>query len=168
MPTKQRHHATKPLPAAALVLLLTLAPLLARACPPIDRDAVVAQTNAARERGAACAAGPAAPLRWQPALEQAALAHAQWLATQNTLLHSGPQGQALPERARAAGYRFARITENLGYGQGTLALVLQAWTDSPTHCANLHDPRVTEMALACVPSAAGRPVWVMLQGAPAR
>lgn len=154
------------------LLAMTPALLLAAhtlACPALGRDDAVLMVNAAREHGAACtapSAGGAGALRWSDRLEQAALAQAQWLASRNTLLHTGPQGRTLSERARAVGYRFVRVTENLGYGQTQLPQVLKGWTDSPTHCANLHDPRVTEMALACVPSAAGRPLWVMLQGRP--
>ena len=163
MQANQRPRGTKHLLVMTPALLLAAHTL---ACPALDRDAAVALINAARERGASCAPAAGSALRWSDRLEQAAQAQAQWLASQNTLMHSGPQGQTLSERARAAGYRFARVTENLGYGQAQLPQVLKGWNDSPTHCANLHDVRVTEMALACVPSAAGRPVWVMLQGRP--
>jgi uncharacterized protein YkwD len=161
------------LSTAAPLLLVALCALGAAAddgCRGLDREAAMQAINTLRERGGVCAADAqptgGAPLRWNERLERAAAAQAAWLASQDTLLHLGPQGQVLAERAREAGYRFARVTENLGLAQTSLAQVLRSWSASPAHCRNLYDARVTETALACVPSASGRPVWVMLHARP--
>ena len=164
MPTKLHCPAIKP-PLAVMPALLLLA-AQALACPLPARGDALRLINAARAQGAACSAGAVGGLRWSEQLEQAANAQAQWLAAQDTLRHTGPRGEALSERVRAVGYRFARVTENLAYGQADLAQAVKGWNASPPHCANLHDGGVTEMALACAPSAAGRPVWVMLQARP--
>ena len=167
---KAPSHRSTLLGLAVLVQTLQPAQAVDQSCSSFDRAAAVEAINALRERGALCTAGDAplsgAALRWNERLAQAANAQASWLALQDTLLHRGPQGQVLAERTREAGYRFARVTENLGHAQGSVAQVLASWTASPAHCANLFDARVTEMALACVPSASGRPVWVMLYARP--
>lgn len=156
-----------------LLLLLTAAGLTVHAvpgCPPLDADQALRLTNSARQQGARCSAHSpwvtAGPVVWSESLEQLAQAQAAWLGEHGTLVHSGPQGQSLMQRAAERGYRPARITENLALGQRDLDSVLRAWAGSETHCKNLVDARVTEMALACVPARDGRPVWVMLKARP--
>lgn len=121
-----------------------------------------------RSRGAACGSrgrfAPSGALAWSAALEALAQQQAQWVAEYGLLIHTGRGGETIGERAGAAGYRFARIAENLAQGQPSLAAVLDAWTASDGHCVNLHDAEVNEMALACVPGADGRPVWVLVLG----
>ena len=60
---------------------------------------------------------------------------ARFLVSVGELRHRNEAGQALTERATAAGYRFRGIGENLAQGQHTLTSALHAWTASETHCA---------------------------------
>ena len=108
----------------------------------------------------------AGTVNWNNALERAAINQATWLADLGSLVHTGPAGQRVGARATEAGYRFLRVTENLALGQTSLAQAITAWQASESHCNNLFDQRVTEMALACVPARDGRPVWVMILGKP--
>ena len=161
----------KPHPVCAAWLCVAAQGLPAAAqvpCAQASVAALVQQVNHVRAQGADCGArgrfAPAAALGWHPALESVARAQAQWLADYGLLLHTGSQGQTLGQRASAAGYRYARVTENLAKGQSDVAAALRAWTASEGHCVNLYDAGVNEMALACAPGADGRALWVLVMG----
>ncbi len=129
------------------------------------------QVNAVRALGARCGgSGSFSPLHtalaWNPVLEGLARQQVAWLAQAGLLLHAGSEGQTLSQRAQAAGYRFAQVAENLAQGQRDVATVLAAWAASESHCVNLYDPGVTEMALACDNAGDGRPMWVLIVGRP--
>lgn len=141
------------------------------ACAGVDTAAGIRQVNAVRAAGARCgAAGSfaavAQPLAWSPVLEGLARQQVAWLAQGGLLVHVGSEGQTLSQRAQAVGYRFAQVAENLAQGQRDVPTVLAAWTASDSHCANLYDPTVTEMALACASGGDGRPMWVLIVGRP--
>jgi uncharacterized protein YkwD len=169
------HHR---LTASSLVSLVTLATCLgwpgqAAAEDPCARATAAASVQAvsrARAPGAQCGErgrfAPAAPVTWSPRLEALARDQAQWMVEYGMLIHTGRGGETLGQRATAAGYRFARIAENLAQGQDSLDAALDAWTKSDGHCANLFDPAVNEMALACAPGADGRAMWVLMLGRP--
>jgi uncharacterized protein YkwD len=139
-------------------------------CAAAGAAAAVQAVSRARAPGARCGErgsfAPAAALAWNAQLEAVARQQAQWMADYGMLVHTGRGGETLGQRASALGYRFARIAENLAQGQDSLAAALDAWTKSDGHCANLFDPAVSEMALACVPGADGRPMWVLILGRP--
>lgn len=156
-------HPTRPCLALALAALLSPAAGVQNdrsACAAVVTATSIQQINAERERGARCgtlgAFSSAAPLAWSPLLEGLARQQAAWLADYGMLLHTGPELQTLTQRAQAVGYSFARIAENLAQGQTTVPELLAAWKASDSHCANLYDPLVTEMALACAPGAGRR------------
>jgi uncharacterized protein YkwD len=88
------------------------------------------------------------------------------MAEFGAMAHQGRGGESLAQRARDANYAYARMGENLAHGQRSVDQVLAGWSASEPHCVNLHDSRVTEMALACVPGRDGRPFWAMLTGRP--
>ena len=139
-------------------------------CAATRSDSALALTNMARAAGQRCSAegafSSAGTVGWSAALERVASNQATWLADLGSLVHTGPQGQRVGARAAEAGYRYLRVTENLALGQNNLGQALSAWQASESHCLNLYDQRVTEMALACVPARDGRPVWVMILGRP--
>jgi uncharacterized protein YkwD len=140
------------------------------ACDGVAPEAVLQQVNAVRERGLRCGGeGPlqmAGALSWSPLLAHAAQRQADWLARHGLLVHTGPRGESLAWRASAAGYRHARISENLAAGQDGVAGAVRAWEASTAHCRSLADPRLTETALACATGQDGEPFWVMLLGRP--
>ena len=141
------------------------------ACAGLDTAGGIRQVNAVRAAGARCGAAgsfaPAtSPLAWSPLLEGLARQQVAWLAQAGLLLHAGSEGQTLSQRAQAVGYRFAQVAENLAQGQRDVATVLAAWTASDSHCVNLYDATVTEMALACASGGDGRPMWVLIVGRP--
>jgi uncharacterized protein YkwD len=162
--------------AAALAALVWLPSGAASAgktpgpCDALTTTSTLAQVNAVRAQGALCGArgGMAASgaLIWSGALQALAQRQAVWMADFGMLVHAGRDGETLSQRAAAAGYPFARIGENLAHGQSTVAQALQGWAASDSHCVNLYDSGVTEMALACVPGRDGRAFWVLIVGRP--
>lgn len=139
------------------------------ACPG-DPARMIEQLNRARAEGAVCGGRgtfpPAPAVVWNEQLAVMGRAQAQWLVEIDELQHRGPQGQTLTERALQAGYRFAKVGENLAQGQRTLEGALRGWTVSETHCATLYTAAYTEAAIICLPARDGRPLWVMEMGRP--
>ena len=160
---------------AALGLATVAAALAAgpaSASCPADRELMLEKLNRIRAAGAMCGARgsfpPAQALQWNDLLAGMALAQAQWLVSVDELLHVGPRGETIGERAHQAGYRYARVGENLAQGQPTLDAALRAWQVSEAHCATLFAAPYTEAAIACLPARDGRPLWVMALGLPKR
>jgi uncharacterized protein YkwD len=151
-------------PAAADNLVCSSGPA------PAAHEEVLQLANRWRARARPCGArghfAAALPLAWNPTLEAVARRQAAWLAPRRQLSHLGPGGDALGERAHDAGYRFARIAENLARGQQTAERAFEAWAASADHCANLMDPDARDAALACRATADGRPLWVLVLARP--
>jgi hypothetical protein len=96
------------------------------------------------------------PLRWNPALAQAAHAHLQWvLRTPDQLLHQYPSEPDLLARGAQSGARFATIAENIGGRGENPAALQQIWMTTPTHRANLHDPNLNLVGIAATPDSTG-------------
>lgn len=146
----------------------------AGACPSDTswRERLVAQINALRAAGGACAsegqfAPGGQPVSWNPQLENVAAAQTEWMAESGRLSHSGRSGEGLVERVQRVAYVYQRIAENVAWGQMSLEQVVQAWRESPKHCRNLLDPRLTEVALSCTLAPSG-PWWSISLGTPLR
>lgn len=89
----------------------------------------------------------APPLKANAQLDQAAVAHAREMARRGVLQHEGGDGSTAGQRVSRAGYRWRNVGENIASGQDSVEQVMAEWTSSPEHCANLMDPRFTEMGL---------------------
>lgn len=129
------------------------------------------RVNQARAQARQCGAqffGSAGPLRLQPQLHRAALAHAADMAEHSYFSHGGRDGSQVGDRASRAGYAWQRIGENLAAGQTTAAQAVQGWLASPGHCANLMQPAYTEMGLAYVVNLRSTEgiYWVQVLGTP--
>lgn len=139
--------------------------------PDAGQD-ILALVNAARARPRTCgtqAFGPAGPLKWNPLLGQAALAHSTDMAQKHYFNHKQPDGSLPADRATAAGYRWVRVGENIASGQRTVDEAVASWLDSPGHCANIMNPAFTEMgaAYAINPQNRNRTAyWTQVFGAP--
>lgn len=77
------------------------------------------------------------------------------------LQHEGGDGSTAAQRVSRAGYRWRSVGENIASGQDSVEQVMADWTSSPKHCANLMDPRFTEMGLgyAVNPDSEGGIYW---------
>jgi len=90
-----------------------------------------------------------APLKWDPALAQAATEHAQLMAQQPALSHQYPGEPDLVARAGAAGAHFRSIAENVALAPTPQALE-QEWMNSAPHRANLLNPTMNVIGVGLV------------------
>lgn len=109
--------------------------------------------NRIRAAGAVCggvAYPPAAPLRWNAKLQQAAAVHSHDMADHNFFNHkSATNGTTLPERLRRVGYKYQAAGENIGAGQTSVEQVVAVWVDSPGHCVTLMKANFVDLGVGC-------------------
>jgi uncharacterized protein YkwD len=128
-------------------------------------------TNAARAHARTCgpaAYGAAAPLRYSSVLEGTAQAHASDMAAHNYFSHTSQDGRTFDQRITAAGYTWTVVAENIAAGQVTPDEVVQAWLDSPEHCADVMAPDLREIGIGYAPASGGTygTYWVQDFGTP--
>ncbi len=90
-----------------------------------------------------------APLAWDPALAEAALAHCRRMAAEGPIAHRYGGEPALATRAAQAGAHFSLIEENVAVGASP-DQIHQAWMQSPGHRENLLNPQVDRAGIAVV------------------
>lgn len=134
--------------------------------PPRDEDAaeadVVEAVNTLRREGARCAEGGLSSLSLSPSLADAALLQAEWLAQSGVKAHDtpgSPHGTTPLQRAVNQGFAGAQVGEVLAWNSGEAEDVVAWWEASPTHCAVLTQPGVTEVG-----AGVSEDVWVVLVG----
>lgn len=136
--------------------LAACAMMLAMAAPAWADPQTLRGLNALRAE-----AGRAA-VAYSDKLEAIAQSHADDMARNGFFSHSGSNGSTLGDRARAGGYGFCFIAENIAKGQRTHAEVMASWQASRGHRRNMLERRVTEVGLARADGA----IWVMVLGRP--
>ena len=77
------------------------------------------------------------PLRLNEKLRYAAQQHAQWMARNRKMNHTGENGSRPGDRARDAGYRWQRVGENIAMGYATVSAVMNGWMNSSGHRGNI-------------------------------
>jgi Cysteine-rich secretory protein family len=90
-----------------------------------------------------------APLKWDPALAQAASDHAALMADQPALSHQYPGEADLVARTSAAGAHFRSIAENVALAANPRALE-QEWMHSAPHRANILNPAMNTIGVGLV------------------
>jgi Cysteine-rich secretory protein family len=127
---------------STMVLAATMAavPVLAQQSP---EQQVMELANADRAQQGL------APLKWDPALAQAASEHAQLMAEQPALSHQYAGEPDLVARGGAAGAHFRTIAENVALAPSPQALE-QEWMHSAPHRANILDPRMNAIGVGLV------------------
>jgi uncharacterized protein YkwD len=114
-------------------------------------EEVLRLTNETRARGADCGEEgtfkATTPLTMNAILRCSARLHSQDMGEQEFFDHTNPDGLDPFERMMAAGYRASAMGENIAMGQQTPDEVVQGWTDSDGHCANLMSPMFTEIGV---------------------
>jgi uncharacterized protein YkwD len=116
----------------------------------LERE-LVERVNSARAQARRCGHeefGPAAPLRFIPALERVAAAHSEDMAAHHEFDHAGHDGATPAQRVRRAGYPARLIGENIAFGSMSAAEAVSGWLASPGHCENIMDPRFRETGIA--------------------
>ena len=133
---------------------------------------VLARVNAARAAGRRCGStsfAPARPLVLASRLSAVAREHSIDMAPTAGIDHRGRDGSSPSERVSRSGYVAQMVGENVAGGVPTAAEVVAGWLDSPGHCANIMEPRFTEMGLGfvVVPTSRLQIYWTQLFALPA-
>lgn len=108
-----------------------------------DAEQLFALANLARMQAGA------GPLKWDPALAEAARQHCLRMAREGPIAHRYGGEPSLTERAAAAGAHFSLIEENVAVGPSADA-IHEEWMHSPPHRANLLNPKVDRIGTAIV------------------
>jgi uncharacterized protein YkwD len=142
-----------------------VAPTVATASPAPQASHIndlLALTNSERQRQGL------APLRLSTSLNQAAQRHAEDLGRNRIFSHTGSDGSQMIDRARAAGYLYSFLGENIAAGNATPALTIQQWMNSPGHRSNILKGEFSEVGFGYVsdPSSPYRYYWVQVFGRP--
>jgi len=102
-----------------------------------------------------------APVTYNAQLNAAAQKHSQAMVDGNFFDHDNPiTGSTVSDRARAEGYNFTFIAENIAQGHANENQAMNGWINSPGHQRNNIDPRAEEFGLGRV----GR-TWTLVLGA---
>jgi len=126
--------------------------------PELDDVSAVSQrvlklANEARSRPRRCGGtqfAEAPPLRLENRLNDAAAVQARDMAKHDMLEHEGTDGSTPAVRVSRQGYAWRTVGENIASGPTTAREVMEGWLASPGHCANLMNPRFTEMGIGFV------------------
>lgn len=134
-------------------------------------DAVVAEVNAVRARGADCGdRGPyaaAGPVSMQDQLRCAARYHSRWMRDTDTFEHDSPGGDLGEdpwERIDATGYAGSPTGENIGAGYSSPAAVVAGWVESDGHCANLMNASATQIGVGYAAGGSWNHWWTQVFG----
>jgi len=95
-------------------------------------------------------------------LAKVAQGHANDMSTFSYFSHTSRDGRKLGDRARAQGYGYCFVAENIAQGQRSEPEVLAAWMNSPGHRRNNLSTKATEFGLA----RAANNYWVLVLGNP--
>jgi uncharacterized protein YkwD len=107
--------------------------------------------NQARAKARKCGRqnfGAARPVGLDIKLDRTALTHSEDMARHGHMTHRGSDGTSVAERAAHAGYKWAKVGENVAAGTPGVEDVIQGWLQSPEHCANVMNPDFTQMGVA--------------------
>lgn len=110
-----------------------------------------------------------------PALTRAAQMQSQGMAYDDYFSHRDRQGHGFAWRAKAQGYVYHWIGENIAAGQPSATDVVRDWLKSPAHLRNIVDCRFAETGIAMTYQAEDQPLprvgqplhyyWVQVFGA---
>jgi len=142
-------------PIATPAPATTPAPVTASPTAPVRpfADQMLEAINVARAQPRNCGTNSfaaASPLRWNAQTEEAARIQASYLQQNNLFSHSGANQNTVADRLTSTGYLWREVGENLAAGYADIASVMQAWLDSPGHCANLMHASFVEVGVALV------------------
>lgn len=126
---------------------------------------LLSRINSLRASGASCGSrgqfAPVAAVSWRSALAEVAASHSKEMASAQYFSHTDLSGHDAGYRMRMAGYLWTAWAENIAAGQTTVKQVMDDWTASPGHCANLMNSSVTEVGVACQKVGSSTPYWTM-------
>jgi uncharacterized protein YkwD len=111
-----------------------------------------------------------APLKLSSQLSRSAQSHALDMATNNYFSHTGRNGSNIGDRAKANGYKYSWLGENIAAGLSTPEGTMKQWMNSAGHRANILNPKFTEIGFgyANMPNSRYQHYWVQVFGTPQR
>ena len=98
------------------------------------------------------------------ALTAAAQAHADAMAVQDFVDHTGKDGRRFGKRVRAQHYVYWLVAENIAAGQTSAAQAVQGWMDSASHRRNILNCSLQETGIAVTYQADDAPFVGQTQG----
>lgn len=117
---------------------------------------------------AASVANGLGTLRMNATLEAEAEQYACELISFDFFAHVNPvTGSTLADRTAAFGYVYSVVGENLAAGQPTAQEAFDDWMNSPSHRANILEPRFTEIGIGIRTGGTYGTYWVQEFGLPA-
>ena len=81
-------------------------------------------------------------------LAEAARIHAEDMADNSFLAHTGSDGSNPGDRVTRAGYDWRVVAENVASGQTSPDEIAATWLESAGHCSNLMDAKYSETGIA--------------------
>lgn len=89
------------------------------------------------------------------------------MAVRGYFSHNAPEGDRGSDRATSAGYDVKTWGENIAFGYGSPRTTMDKWLSSDTHCANVMDPKFTNLGVGFFPggSTSIKDSWVEAFGA---
>jgi uncharacterized protein YkwD len=142
--------------------LWTATPVEACVVPKIavkEAARVVAMVNEVRQ------ANGLTPLAPNARLQQAAQAHSCFMADIGKMTHAGAGSSSAGDRARAAGYRWRFVAENVAWGQEDAPRVVAGWGASAPHRRNILSKDAKEIGVALRHGKTGQAYWTLLLAA---
>lgn len=132
-------------------------------------EEILVLVNKARARGANCgfrgSFEAAKPLTMNPKLRCAARLHAVDMNDRDYFDHRSPEGEGPRDRIKKAGYEKARAWgENIAAGRGTPEGTMRQWMESDGHCANIMNPKFTEIGVGYAAGGQWRHMWAQVFG----
>jgi uncharacterized protein YkwD len=124
-----------------------------------DEQAVLDATNEERKKE------KLDPLTADPKLTEAARSHAANMAKQSKLDHT-LDDQTFEDRAKAAGYKYRALGENIAHNSQSPKDAVAGWMASAGHKTNILNAEYTQIGLAVAKNDKGEPYWVQVFGAP--
>lgn len=128
----------------------------------LDEWAIVSQTNQERAKVGLPS------LVVSESLQRASHIQAENMAKLNRISHVLPESSTptLADRARAVGYEFAALAENLAFNYATPSLAVEGWLSSDGHRDNILSDEYTEIGVAIARNGIGQPYYVQVFGRP--
>lgn len=92
-------------------------------------------------------------------LDAAAQRHAEWMAANNNMSHTGEAGSSFWDRAKSAGYFGRGGGENIAYGYSSPEGVVTGWMNSKGHRANILNSSWEHIGIGYAKDATNRIYW---------
>jgi uncharacterized protein YkwD len=109
-----------------------------------EEDAIISMTNEVRRREGLPV------LLENDLLKRSTTMKTVDMASREYFAHENPDGRRLPDLLEDVGYSYTMAGENLAMGVATASDILQSWTKSPKHYANIVESNFTEQGVHIV------------------